>query len=98
MAGGSKGPPRERQEILTQGFTLELNPGVYPWVEWREAKAGLGRFSAGKGRWDSARFLPRTPDTGWKPMLQCSPACRAICQSHPSGYNLDPEWQRDGVM
>ncbi len=40
-----------------------------PRVEWREIKGGLGWFSSGKGRWDSARFQPRTPDTGWKPML-----------------------------
>jgi hypothetical protein len=29
-----------------------------PWVEWREVKDGLGRFSPGKGRWDAARFHP----------------------------------------
>ena len=44
--------------------------------------------------WDGSRreravgiqpgFSPETPDTGWKPMLQCSPECRAISQSHPS--------------
>ncbi len=30
-------------------------------AEWREVKGGMGWFSSGKGRWDSARFQPRNP-------------------------------------
>ncbi len=34
-----------------------------PRVEWRfYVKGCLGRFSSGKGRWDSARLQPRPPD------------------------------------
>jgi hypothetical protein len=46
--------------------------------------------------WDGSRreraigiqpgFSPETPDTGWKPMLQCSPECRASsAEKQPTG-------------
>jgi ADP-ribose pyrophosphatase YjhB (NUDIX family) len=48
---------------------------------------GLGRFSPQK--WDSARFQPRTPDTGWKPML-CYLALRSVERLTPCRMRCPP--------
>ena len=49
---------------LKRGTRGDLCPeGGYraqPRVEWREDRERMGWFLPGKGRWDSARFHPRT--------------------------------------
>ncbi len=55
---------------------------MYPLGEWREDKGGLGWFSPARAVGIQPGF-DSEPDTGWKPMLHCSPECERFLEMLP---------------
>ena len=72
-------------------------PEGKPWAEWREDKVRMGWFLPGNGRWDSARFHPRTPTQA---RSLCYIALRSVerfVEMLPEGSSARPPLTRDGV-